>query len=142
MLPDFHLPAPKGDIVSPRDYRGRRNLVVAFLGELPCGPCSRFLTDVADRYDELRAEEAEVLAVARAGVSVTREAGAALPFPLLADEAGHVHSRYGAGPSHAAIYIADRFGDVFAVYHLTPADLPPATALLEWLRFIEVQCPE
>jgi hypothetical protein len=37
----------------------------------------------------------------------------------------------------------DRYGEVYAAYRLEGDTVPPTTEeLLEWLRFIELQCPE
>jgi hypothetical protein len=47
------------------------------------------------------------------------------------------------GAAGGAVYVADRFGEIFAALPLGAGAPPPAPdALLEWLRFIELQCPE
>ncbi len=41
------------------------------------------------------------------------------------------------------IVIADRWGEVhFVTSRTTARALPPAAELVEWLRFVQVQCPE
>jgi hypothetical protein len=69
-----------------------------------------------------------------------------LPFPLFVDEDG-VHRRLGATDSEGeispALYITDRYGEVFAAYRSTAGQgMPRAGELLNWLAFINSQCPE
>ena len=70
-----------------------------------------------------------------------------LPFPLLVDEDGRIHRPAGAvdkyGHPAAAIYITDRFLEVFAVYRSSEGQtMPCAREIVEWLSFIDSQCPE
>jgi hypothetical protein len=63
--------------------------------------------------------------------------GAKLPFPLV------TYPDRGIDGKTPAIYVLDRYGEEYAAYR--PDDLneiPTADDLLEWLRFIELQCPE
>jgi hypothetical protein len=66
-----------------------------------------------------------------------------LPFALLADEGGETTRRMLGGEHSSALCVADRFGQVhFLAFAHTAADLPPIKAALDWLDFIQVQCPE
>ena len=70
-----------------------------------------------------------------------------LPFPLLVDEDGRIHRSAGAadksGHPAIAIYITDRFGEVFAVYRAAEGQtMPSAQEIIKWLTFINIQCPE
>ena len=148
-VPDFALPSSAGQGVATAAYRGRRNLVLTFIGK-PAGHNARaLLAELAAHYSEFAEEEAEVLAVVGGSVA---EAGwikssDALPFPVLADEDGAVHRTFGAlasdGGHVAAIYITDRFGEIFAAYRTGEGHpLPTVEEILDWLRFIGLQCPE
>ena len=61
-----------------------------------------------------------------------------LPFPLLVDEDGRIHRPAGAvdkyGHPATAIYITDRFVEVFAVYRAAEGQtMPCACEIVEWL---------
>lgn len=48
-----------------------------------------------------------------------------------------------AGLTPSAAVVADRWGEVhFAVEGRQSSELPSADELLDWLRFVQVQCPE
>jgi hypothetical protein len=48
-----------------------------------------------------------------------------------------------AGLPSPGVAVADRWGEIYFVQGAeNAAGLPPADELLEWLRFVQVQCPE
>jgi hypothetical protein len=48
-----------------------------------------------------------------------------------------------AGHRAMAIYITDRFGEVFAVYREAVGQtMPSVQEIVKWLTFINIQCPE
>jgi peroxiredoxin len=63
------------------------------------------------------------------------------PFPFLSDPAGGVIAQQGlASPS---LIIADRWGEIWAAWlGGTTHQLPSEQDILQWLSFIEAQCPE
>ena len=70
-----------------------------------------------------------------------------LSFPLLVDEDGRIHRPAGAadkeGHPATAIYITDRYGEVFVVYRAAEGQaMPGSREIVEWLSFINSQCPE
>lgn len=148
-MPDFRLTNSEGQRVATSDYRGHRNLVLAFVGSPSCGPCRQLLVNLAQSYPQFVAQEAEVLAVVqcsrREAELIKREDG--VPFPVLADEDGQVHRAVGAWTADekpmAVIYITDRFGEIYKIYRVDEGhSLPTSVEMLDWLRFIEIQCPE
>jgi hypothetical protein len=76
------------------------------------------------------------------------------PFPVLADQEGIARARYadlvGVGPeapgsdhSPIMLFVLDRYGAPYAATVLDEPDDPELQVdLLEWLDFIEIQCPE
>jgi peroxiredoxin len=131
------------------DFRGRRNLVVLLLSAEEGASSRRLLTDLAERYAEFVEEDAEILSVIRGPVD--RAAWIRqrdnLPFPVLADEDGRVHRALGGhaaeGAGGAAVYVADRYGEVFYAHQAAEGQsLPTPEEILGWVRFIELQCPE
>ena len=146
-LNDFQLPTTSGKKVSLSDYRGRTNLVLIAAGDDP--GTDAFLTSLAKQNSRIQDLHAAVLLVVRK----PREAAAwkarqlHLPYLTLVDGDGRVHRELGAtaanGKSHLAIYITDRFGEVFGAYRLREVNLlPSVNDIVDWLEFINSQCPE
>jgi peroxiredoxin len=147
LLRDFVLTSAEGRSVQLSDYRGRVNLVLIFAGDGSGTTC--LLSDVASQYSQIRKEDAEVLAVVWRTREQARNKGELkqLPYPLLIDEAGHLHHDFGAidtqGQASVAVYITDRFGEVFGSYRKPDGqNLPTTKEILDWLEFINSQCPE
>lgn len=148
-LRDFGLTAASGQHIQVSDYRGLRNLVLVFGGDTENNPGLGLWSDIAHRYAEFVEEQAEVLVVL-AGTQAQAELilkQQQLPFPLLVDPGGEVHRSVGAvekGSRPAtAVYVTDRYGEVFAAFRrLDKQAMPKAGEILEWLEFINMQCPE
>lgn len=147
LLRDFVLTSATGRSIRLSDYRGRLNLVLIFAGD-GSGTTS-LLSDVASQYPQIRNEYAEVLAVIWRTREQARNNGELmqLPYPLLIDEGGHLHHEFGAidaqGQASAAVYITDRCGEVFGSYRKPDGqNLPTTKEILDWLEFINSQCPE
>lgn len=146
-LRDFVLPSALGRQVRLSDYRGHSSLVLIVAGNDSAS--SGLLATLAGQYGQIRNEEAEVLVV----LWTTREQAGQrkqqmpLPYPVLADEDGNLHRQLGATDSQGrvapAVYITDRFGEVFASYRTRDQQpLPSLQEILNWLEFINAQCPE
>lgn len=146
-LREFTLTSADGKQVHLSDYRGRSDLVMLLAGKAE--PACVLLAELGHHYSQLREAEAQVLAVFEG--SRQEAAGVAenlvLPFPLFVDEDGSVHRQLGATDSEGrpapALYITDRYGEVFAAYRSAAGQgLPRADEVLNWLAFINSQCPE
>jgi peroxiredoxin len=130
------------------EFRGRRNLVVVFTGEGSSLRSHELLRALGGRYQEFQDENAEIVIIV-AGPSndaarVQRDDK--LPFPVLADEQSTWHRALGAidspGRSSGAGCIADQYGEIYAALPCSDDKCPSADEILEWVRFIELQCPE
>ena len=76
----------------------------------------------ADAVDDLRRRRAEI-------------EGHAAMLVITTDEV--------SGLTPCAVLVADRWGEVhFAVQGRRPSELPSADELIDWLRYVQVQCPE
>jgi peroxiredoxin len=146
-LRESMLISTEGKAIHLADYRGRCDLVLLLAGKAE--PQSALLADLGHHDSQLREEGAQVLPVIQG--SRREVAGAAeklvLPFPLFVDEDGSVHRQLGAADSEGrpapALYITDRYGEVFAAYRSAAGQrLPRAGEILNWLSFINSQCPE
>jgi peroxiredoxin len=149
LISDFTLASTGGQKISLSDYRGRSNLVLVFAGGGAGSPDLKVLAEIAADYAHIQEEQAEVLAVMQCAretaARIKQEAN--LPFPLLVDEDGRIHRPAGAADKYGhpatAIYVTDRFLEVFAVYRAAEGQaMPNVREIVEWLSFINSQCPE
>lgn len=149
VLRDFALPSAAGKQVQLSDCRGRANLVVVLAGARGSRPRLELLRQLASRHAAILEQETQVMAV----LCCPREqaqaikARAQLPFIVLADSDGAVHRSLGAfdhsGLPRLAVYVTDRYGEVFAAWRTATGDASPtAQEILEWLEFVNRQCPE
>ncbi len=138
-LRDFELTSTRGDKVRLSDYRGHANLVIAVADTR--GETAELLSQLDSRYPQIRAEDAEVLLIAPPDATELPEHR----FPILVDGDGRMHRELGAeiNPPQAAVYVADRFGEVYGAYRTADGHpLPSVGEVLNWLEFINRQCPE
>jgi peroxiredoxin len=147
LIRDFVLMSAQGGRVQISDYRGRSNLVLVFAGQ--AGIKFDVLRDAAKRYQDFTQQDAVVVAVFPYNSQKTRllKIWTTLPFVVLADDDGRVHSLYGAVDEHGmpcpVIYVTDRFGEIVSVYDVRGGKhLPSTDEILKVLEFINHQCPE
>ena len=145
-FPGFTLPAIDGSLVPLESYRGRSNLVVVFAADtIGERPVTTLLEELLSRIEELTAEAAQVLVIVTPPRKATQRGPSG--FPTLLDEGGHIHRAVGAadavGRPAPAVFVTDRFREIFAAF--LPGrgfGLPGVKEILEWLVFINIQCPE
>ena len=149
LIRDFTLTSTLGQEISLSDYRGRSNLVLVFAGGSVDNPDLKVLAAIAADHNRFQDEQTQVLAIMQCTLERAAQISqvANLPFPLLVDEDGQIHRSAGAadksGHPAIAIYITDRFGEVFAVYRAAQGEtMPSAQEIIKWLTFINIQCPE
>jgi peroxiredoxin len=148
--PVFCLPSTHGDKVELAAYRGRRNLVLFFPHGVECVNCQVALKTFAAQRSEYTRQEAEILAILPASVEqvAALKEGLALPFPLLADAQGGVHDAYTALFSDtrngdAMVFVLDRYNAPYAALVGSEPTAPSVhREIIDWLDFIELQCPE
>ncbi len=147
VIRDFELISSQGHPVLLSEYRGRRNLVLVLAGN--SDSANSLLSELVQYQPQLAGNEARALAV----VPGTRERAYQLKhalhlnFVLLADEDRRVHLSMGtadqAGHVLPAVFVTDRFGEVFAAFKTAQGMALPAVAeIVGWLEFINQLCPE
>lgn len=148
-MPDISLWAADGSRVRISDYHGRSNLVLLVFGTNRLDCLESLLEDIAADQEAYRSDNAEVLlAVAGDPAEVGFARGRLeLPFPVLDDPSGEALRRLGfpggGNPMEAAVWVADRFGEVrYAWKDGWGQTAPSSKELLAWLRSIELECPE
>lgn len=143
----FDLVSTEGAKISVSDYRGRSNLVLVFAGG--DSHSLELLARIANGYKKIQEEQTEVLVVLQCttekAARVKDEARA--KFPVLVDPDGRIHCLMGAqdrrGQPEMAVYVTDRFGEVFATFRESQKQaMPTVQEILGWLIFVNSQCPE
>jgi peroxiredoxin len=142
-LYDFELSSALGKKIHLSDYRGRSNLVLVFADD--SSKTTKLLVELERQYGDIKGEDAEVLVVVRLSLQRSAELKKQLklPYPILVDEDGHAHQGVRAtGRDVPAIYVTDRFGEIFGAYRISDGGLPEVSEILKWLEFVNAQCPE
>jgi peroxiredoxin len=123
--------------------------VLFFAGRTRDSTDSPLLSTLANRYGEIAETDSEVVVVLAESVAQADEFRRKmhLPVPVLSDPDRRVHNMVGACGAQAvpgaALYITDRFLEVFAVWRTGSGDrLPDITDVLSWLNYLDSQCPE
>lgn len=143
VVPTFTLPDSDGASVRRSAYRDKRNLVLVFLPGAGDDGAQAYLRALAEGYAAIQAETGEVLAILRgdqaAAAALKRDL--ALPFPVLADADGATTARFLPPAARAAVFVTDRYGELyFAAPAARAASLPPVATLHDWLVAIDRQC--
>ncbi len=146
-LPDLELAAISGEPVQLSDCRRGRNLALILAGDSQAASRLELLPELARRYPELVEQEAQVLAVVAATREQAHTLAAQLPFPVFLDPESRAHralAGFEAGGRPApAIYVTDRYGEVFAAFRSADGQpIPDAGEILKWLEFVNIQCEE
>ena len=147
IFPGFTLPASDGSSVVLESYRGRTNLVVVFAADkMDESPVAMLLEELVARREEFTLEAAQVLVAVTSQPAAVAQRGR-WTFPVLVDDGAHIHRNVGAsdaaGRPAPAVFVTDRFREIFAAYLPGHGSaLPGAKEILEWLVFINIQCPE
>ncbi|MEJ2008097.1 MAG: redoxin domain-containing protein [Acidobacteriota bacterium] len=149
LLPDVGLVSAEGRQVRLSDYRGRLNLVVILAGGMDDENLLRLLGEAAGKHADITGEEAEVILILTKDRSGRTPLGVRVdwPFVVLMDSNGHAHRLFDTldadGTAIPAVFIADRFGEIYAEYSSKERQqLPQINEVLQWLFFINSQCPE
>ena len=121
--PDFTLPSQSGEMVSLKDFLGKKPVVLFFYPKDNTLGCTREVCTFRDRYEEFRKPEAEVIGISSDSVESHKSFATKhdLPFTLLSDEGGKVRKLYGVPNTFGIFpgrvtYVIDREGIVRHVF--------------------------
>jgi peroxiredoxin len=147
LIRDFQLTSSEQKSILLSEYRGRSNMVLVLAGESE--GVVGFLAGLQEHQAELAENEARVLIILAGSQQHASDLKQSLHlnFEVLADKDGHVHRLLGAtdpvGHICPAVFITDRFGEVFAAYSVGRDKLLPGSEeILSWIDLINRQCPE
>jgi hypothetical protein len=111
-LPEISGTTSDGRRIHASDLRGRKNIVLIFSGGPSNEPVRELVRSLSVRHGEIQDEDAEIIIVEHNTLD------------------------------RAAVCIADRYGEVYFSEFCSDISCTSADNVLEWLRFIESQCPE
>jgi hypothetical protein len=147
LIPPLTARTLAGDVVRAWDYKQKKSLLVAFL-HAGCTQCAALAARIVARSAELIELDSAALVVSleepRWGVS------AVAPVIFATDTAGRAAREYlgqdvftSQGLSRVGLFVADRYGELFAQWEGRDAgDLPPLADALKWLAHTQIICEE
>jgi hypothetical protein len=124
-LPYIKLTTPHGQPKFLADYRGLVNLVIVFAHE----DTRTLLHDMAQQPRQFHNADSQVIVIVPQASEMP-----GTPFTVLLDEQAKLHAAF----SPAGVVIADRYGEIITHYE----DPPSTSDLLDYLEYLELQCPE
>ncbi len=142
---DLEIPMADGTRCMLSTLRGSYSLVMVFTAGRDA---SNLLARLAGLESILKEHNARLLTVATARDQLVANSELQSQHVLLAiDDNKGIHRALGATDAEQnplpAIYITDRFGEVFAAFRSEdPSSLPSPEEIVRWLEFIESQCEE
>ena len=148
LIPPLSLHVPDGRTIRAWDFKQKRNLVIAFL-DADCAMCAGFLRRLAARAADLREKETIALAVYLAPLPAALTDS--LPKEIIAgcDMSGYGARAYLGDDAFSArglvrrgIFIADRYGELFAQWTLAAPNFPTLEEIFGSLDQIEMACEE
>ena len=139
--PDFMLPDQSGAMISPKDFIGKKVVVLYFYPRDFSTGCTAEACAFRDSYEVFKDEGAEVIGVSSQSVDSHKRFALAntLPFILLSDEEDKVRKLYGAQstlglfPGRVTLII-DKKG---IVRHVFSSQLNPTKHVEEALRILK-----
>ena len=142
-VPLFVLPSADSGKTGPGALKSKYNMVLLFVDGEQSG--RDYLQTLHEIYPRILAEHARAMAVisrpAQEVEALAKEMQ--LTFPLLADEDGRTTRRMLGESNTNALCVADRYGQIFYLESAACIEqLPGVEAALDWLEFIQIQCPE
>ncbi|HLZ24689.1 MAG TPA: redoxin domain-containing protein [Ktedonobacterales bacterium] len=141
--PDFILKSGTGETITLSQYRGQKNVVLAFFPFAFSGTCSAQMPSYQAELERFQSYDTQVLGVSMDATHSLREFGQKLgiSYPLLSDfyPQGKVTDAYGvrhaAGMPERALFVIDKSGKIAWIHvHRPTGEAPDNEELFEILR--------
>jgi thioredoxin-dependent peroxiredoxin len=123
VAPDFTLPSQAGEMVSLKDFFGRKPVVLFFYPKDDSPGCTREVCAFRDIFEEFEKLDAEVIGISSDSVGSHRSFAVKhdLSFTLLSDEGGNIRKLYGVPNTFGLFpgrvtYVIDKEGVVRHVF--------------------------
>jgi len=121
--PNFTLPSQSGEMVSLKDFLGKKPVVLFFYPKDDTPGCTKEACAFRDDYEEFDKLDAKVIGISSDSVDSHRRFAKkhTLPFTLLSDEGGEIRKLYGVRNSFGLFpgrvtYVIDEEGMVRHVF--------------------------
>jgi thioredoxin-dependent peroxiredoxin len=128
VAPNFTLPSQAGEMVSLKDFLGRKPVVLFFYPKDDSPGCTKEVCAFRDNFEEFRKLDAEVIGISSDSVESHRSFAVKheLSFTLLSDEGGHIRRLYGVPNTFGLFpgrvtYVIDKEGAVRHVFASQPS---------------------
>jgi peroxiredoxin len=144
--PDFTLKSATGETITLSQYRGTKNVVLAFFPYAFSGTCSAQMPSYQAELERFNNYETQVLGISMDASYSLREFGQKLgiTYPLLSDfyPQGKVTDLYGArhvaGMPERALFVVDKQGKLAWIHvHRPISEAPDNEELFEVLRKLD-----
>ena len=123
VAPDFSLKNQKGETVSLKQFKGKKNVVLYFYPKDDTPGCTKEACTFRDQYEVFMKQGSEVIGVSSDTVDSHSKFSQKyhLPFSLLADEGGALRKTYGVQKTMGIFpgrvtYVIDREGLVKKIF--------------------------
>jgi thioredoxin-dependent peroxiredoxin len=123
VAPDFTLPSQAGEMVSLKDFFGRKSVVLFFYPKDDSPGCTREVCAFRDYFEEFGKLDAEIIGISSDSVESHRSFAAKhdLSFALLSDERDNIRRLYGVPKTFGLFpgrvtYVIDKEGVVRHVF--------------------------
>jgi thioredoxin-dependent peroxiredoxin len=121
--PDFELPSQEGKVISLRDFKGSKNIVLYFYPKDFTRGCTIETKTFGSNYEKIRELGGEVLGVSTDNVETHKQFASECKanFPLLSDEGEKVRKLYSVKMSFGLIpgrttFVIDRRGIIRSIF--------------------------
>ncbi|MFQ5708644.1 MAG: peroxiredoxin family protein [bacterium] len=149
LCPGFSLTDLSGQQVDLWNFRQKKNVVLLFVQNGPESFLRSVIPSIVNNYLALQRLDTEFLLILSGHLDAcsARIEKMHLPFPVLLDIEFRAWPAYleseAPRESGFGLFVLDRYGELWAQWHgSSRADFPALAELLEWLQWIEEQCPE
>lgn len=148
LIPPLTMRLPDGRTIHAWDFKQKKSLVIAFL-DADCAACEAFLGNLSERASELREKGAVVLACFLE--PPPRRLADMLPDGIFAgtESTGRAARGFlgdgalsGNGLAQPGVFVADRYGELSAMWVARDHKFPAAANVLTSLHQIEIACEE
>jgi peroxiredoxin len=146
MMPDFSLPSSLGRPFRVSDFRNRSNLVLVICNLDNIEEISLLLPSLNAAASEISQENSSLALILPKTLdeveTIVDEYG--VIFPVLADpDKKVIQGKVHVNDPGLEMYILDRYGEIAAVERVETAGFfPKPVEILDWVRYLEIQCPE
>ncbi|MGH2514371.1 MAG: redoxin domain-containing protein [Ktedonobacterales bacterium] len=143
VAPDFTLKSGASETITLSQYRGQKNVVLAFFPFAFSGTCSAQMPSYQAELERFQSYDTQVLGISMDATHSLREFGQKLGigYPLLSDfyPQGAVTDAYGArhaaGMPERALFVIDKNGQIAWIHiHRPTGEVPNNEDLFEVLR--------